>query len=804
MRTTPWPHFALTILALLVSEFSCQKTVRSGYPIDPVAFTAVTLADEFWAPKIETNRAVTIPFAFKQCEATGRIGNFENAGGLKEGAFCTTYPFDDSDVFKIIEGASYALVTHPDPDLEKYLDDLIAKIAAAQEEDGYLYTARTIDPLHPPVDWVGKERWSNLYMSHELYNAGHLYEAAVAHSRATGKKNLLNVALKNADLLATVFGPGKRHAAPGHQEIEIGLVKLYRLTGKKKYLELAKFFLDERGNAKGRKLYGEYSQDHKPVSLQTEAVGHAVRAMYMYSGMADVAALTRNEGYLQALDRLWENIASRKMYLTGGIGAAGGIEGFGPDYELPNASAYCETCASIGHVLWNHRLFLLTGESKYIDILERTLYNALLSGVGLSGDLFFYPNPLASFGQHRRSAWFNCACCPTNVTRFIPQIPGFFYATRDDALYVNLFAAGSASLNLKGQKIRVEQETRYPWEGNVRISVSPEKPVEFGFLVRIPGWAQGRPVPSDLYRYVEESNGSVILRVNGQEIPVDLNQGYAVIRRVWKSGDTVELNFPMPPRRVVAHQSVKSDKGRVALERGPIVFCAEWPDNGGLVSNLVLSDEAPLETERRDDLLNGLIVVKSRATALREGRTPGLVDRIAQELVAIPYYAWAHRGEGEMAVWLAREESMARVLPRPTIASRSTVSASGGKPAYAVNDQREPASSSDQECPYFHWWPAKGTLEWVQYDFARQALVSEAEVYWYDDTGRGECRLPASWQVLYKVGDKWQPVENLDPYGLDKDVYNLVGFRPVLTQALRLEIQLQQGFSAGIYEWKVK
>ena len=804
MKRTKWPYFALINLVFFVFWLSCKKAVESGYLINSVPFTDVKLADEFWAPRVEMNRAVTIPFAFKQCEATGRVANFEIAGGLKEGAFCSKYPFDDSDVFKIIEGASYALMTHPDPELEKYADELIAKIAAAQEEDGYLYTARTIDPKHLPVDWSGQERWANLYLSHELYNAGHLYEAAVAHYRATGKRNLLNVALKNADLISSVFGPGKRHGAPGHQEIEIGLVKLYRLTGKKRYLELAKFFLGERGNAKDRKLYGEYSQDHKPVSQQTEAVGHAVRATYMYSAMADVAALTGNRDYLEAINRLWENAASKKMYLTGGIGAAGGIEGFGLDYELPNASAYCETCASIGFILWNHRMFLLNGDSKYIDILERTLYNALLSGIGQSGDLFFYPNPLASFGQHRRSPWFNCACCPTNVSRFIPQIPGLIYATRDDALYVNLFAAGTANLNFRGQKIRVGQETRYPWEGDVRIAISPERPAEFGLLLRIPGWALGKPVPNDLYRYLDEGNGRVTLRVNGQEIPPELSQGYAVIRRVWKNGDVVELDFPMPVRRVVAHQAVRSDEGRVALERGPVVYCAEWPDNSGLVSNLVVPDGAQLGAEKRDDFLNGIVVVRGEATALHEGRAAGSVESVNQEFAAIPYYAWAHRGEGEMAVWLARENSKARVLPNPTIASRSAVSVSGGKPAFAVNDQREPSSSSDQECPHFSWWPSKGTLEWVQYDFARPATVSAVEVYWYDDTGRGECRVPATWQVLYKSGEEWRPVQNLDPCGLEKNAYNLDRFNPVRTQALRLETQLQQGFSAGIQEWRVR
>jgi DUF1680 family protein len=801
-KTWPW---AFLIGAFLVSpHMSCQTAAGTDYPINPVPLAAVKLSDNFWAPRIETNSAVTIPFAFEQSESTGRIKNFEIAGGLAQGAFCSKYPFDDSDVYKVIEGASYSLMVAPDPRLEKQLDELIAKIAAAQEADGYLYTARTINPANPPVDWVGKERWSNLYMSHELYNLGHLCEAAVAHFKATGKRNLLNVAIKSVDLVDRVFGPKKRRAAPGHQEIEIGLVKLYRLTGKKKYLRLAKFFLDERGNGAERKLYGEYSQDHKPVAEQSEAVGHAVRALYMYSGMADVAVLAGEQAYAQALLRLWEDVAFRKMYITGGVGAAGGIEGFGPAYELPNAEAYCETCASIAFVLWNHRMFLLHGEAKYIDLLERTLYNGFLSGVGLSGNLFFYPNPLESFGQYRRSPWFNCACCPSNVVRFVPQIPGFMYAARGDALYVNLFAAGEASLALGGQKIRLEQQTHYPWDGEIKIAVFPERASAFGIHVRIPGWASGRPVPADLYQYQGTGEEAVSIRVNGEQVPVELVQGYAAVRRSWNAGDSIEVSLPMPVRRVVANAAVLADAGKVALERGPLVYCAEWPDNGGQVSNIVLADHAQLSLERRDGLLNGLTVIKGEALGLYEGSRPGQPSRRKQELIAIPYYAWAHRGDGEMAVWLPRDEAGVRPLPRPTIASASRPSASGDKPAGAVNDLWEPAGSGDHSHPYLHWWPNKGTVEWVQYDFGRILSVSGVRVYWFDDTGRGECRVPASWRVLYRIGDDWLPVESLNPYGVEKDAYNRVRFRPVLTRGLRLEIQLQKDFSVGVHEWKIE
>jgi hypothetical protein len=664
MKAKTWLAAVGLAVFLVLPQVSCRNGGRADYPFTAIPLTAIELTDSFWAPRLETNRAVTVPFALDQCESTGRIKNFEIAGGEDQGKFCTTYPFDDSDVFKVLEGASYSLMVHPDPELEAKLDTIIAKIAAAQEKDGYLYTARTIDPANPPVDWVGDDRWSNLYMSHELYNLGHLYEAAVAHNRATGKKSLLNIALKSADLVDTVFGPGKKHGAPGHQEIEIGLIKLYQLTGKKKYLHLAKFFLDERGNSNARKLYGEYSQDHKPVVEQSEAVGHAVRAMYMYSGMADVAAITGDEAYVRALDRLWEDVAHKKMYVTGGIGAAGNIEGFGAAYELPNSTAYCETCASIGFVLWNWRMFLLKGDSRYIDVLERTLYNGFLSGVGMSGDLFFYPNPLESFGQYRRSPWFNCACCPSNIVRFVPEIPGFVYATRDDSLFVNLFVSSGANLTLGTRKVRIEQRTLYPWEGEVKIVVRPEAPGEFGIHIRIPGWAVGRPAPGDLYQYLDPQKEAVTVRVNGQIVDPELEQGYIRLRKTWQEGDTIEVGFPMAVRRVIANPNVEDDAGKVALERGPIVYCAEWPDNSGHVSNLVLTDDVVLSAEHRDDWLGGVTVVKGEVTAMSVGRDREPADAKKQEFIAIPYYAWAHRGEGEMSIWLPREESLARPLPK--------------------------------------------------------------------------------------------------------------------------------------------
>ncbi|HYT75524.1 MAG TPA: beta-L-arabinofuranosidase domain-containing protein, partial [Vicinamibacterales bacterium] len=476
------------------------------YPVQPVPFTAVHLTDVFWAPRIETNRKVTIPAAFEKCEETGRVNNFERAAQALRGEphdmKAPGYPFDDSDLYKVIEGASYVLSGQPDPKLDAYVDGMIAKIAAAQEPDGYIYTTRTIDPAHPHP-WAGKERWVNERNdSHELYDMGHLFEAAAAHYQATGKKTFLNVATKAADLLVNTFGPGKRTIWPGHQITEMGLVKLYRVTGREQYLTLAKFLIDQRGpdtiptgetvNPRGL----DYNQAQLRVIDQTEPVGHAVRAMYMYSGMADVAALEDDAKIKAAGDRIWENLVHSKLYLTGGIGAAGGHEGFGKEYELPNMTAYNETCASVGMDFWNERQFLLHGDAKYVDVMERTLYNGLISGVSLKGDTFFYPNPLESNGQHARQEWFGVACCPGNITRFMASVPGYIYAKKAaDTLYVNLFAGGTADVDLAGGKLKVAQETRYPWDGAVHITLTPDKARAFTVNVRIPGWARDEPVP---------------------------------------------------------------------------------------------------------------------------------------------------------------------------------------------------------------------------------------------------------------------------------------------------------------------
>ncbi|SDF71130.1 glycoside hydrolase family 127 protein [Chitinophaga filiformis] len=797
--------FAIIFAPLAGISILAQAQLKKDYPIQPVAFTQVHVTDNFWAPKIRVNADVTIPYTLEQCKRTGRIDNFKRAAHVLPADTMTEYTFDDTDLYKVIEGASYGLQMKKNPELERYLDTLIAIIGAAQEKDGYLYTFRTMN-APKPHPWIGTKRWEEEEdLSHELYNSGHLFEAAVAHYQATGKRNLLDIAIKNADLLVKTFGFGKEERFPGHQIVETGLTKMYRVTGNKSYLDLAKFFLDVRGP--GKKYSGEYNQSYKKVVDQHEAVGHAVRATYMYTGMADVAALTGDQQYLHAIDDIWHDVVERKLYITGGIGATGNGEAFGKPYELPNMSAYAETCAAIANVYWNSRMFLLHGDAKYIDILERTLYNGLLSGVSLSGDRFFYPNPLASMGQHQRSAWFGCACCISNMTRFLPSMPGYIYAQNKNDLYVNLFVGNTADIQLPAGKVSITQQTNYPWDGKVNISVKPARTEAFALHVRIPEWAQGKPVPGNLYFDTDSTAKKMEILLNGKSVKYDLVKGYAVIQRTWKVGDNISLEFPMQVQKVLANSAVKSDTNRFALERGPLMYCLEGPDNkDATVQNIVVDKNAVVNAVYKPNLLNGVTVLEMQGTSTSRQLNSDQLVSSTQEVTAIPYYSWANRGPSEMTVWIPYEASAARPKPAPTIASKSKVSASvaNKRMLIALNDQYQPSDSHDNNSMYLHWWPKHNTLEWVQYDFDQEYTVSESQVYWYDDSPFGDCRIPASWRILYKQGDQWVPVKNVTPYTVTKDKYDSVRFEPVKTTALKLEVQLPAENASGIHEWIVK
>ncbi len=794
-------RLVITFLLLVVTLAAQQK---KDYPIQPVPFTKVHVTEGFWYDRMETNRTVTIPYSIKLLEETGRMKNFEIAAKRATGDFCSPYYFDDSDAYKVIEAASYSLMLKPDPELSAKLDKMIEVIGAAQEQDGYLYTPRTIG-TKKFEKVTGDKRWLNEEGSHELYTVGHMYEAAVAHYLATDKKNFLDIALKSAELVNSVFGPGKLQLPTGHQEIEIGLVKLYRLTGEEKYLKLSKFFLDMRGNfVNGRKSWGEYNQDHKPVVKQTEAVGHAVRAAYMYSGMADVAALTGDKSYISALDKIWSNVVSKKLYLTGGIGASGSWEGFGPNYDLPNASAYNETCASIANVMWNHRMFLQKGDAKYLDILERTLYNALLSGIGMSGDLFFYPNVLESFGTHERSKWFSCACCPPNVARLIASLGNYMYALKENQIYVNLYTSNKTEIALKDGVVNLHQETNYPWSGVVKLTVTPQTENQnFVLKLRIPGWAQNKAMPSDLYTFADYQKEKVFVTVNGKLIPLNLENGFASIKRNWNANDVVELTLPMEIRRIAADEKVEADKGKLAIQRGPLVYAAEWKDNkDGFVRNILLPENANLTTKFEQDLLNGVQTISGKAFGYKADDQANHV-KTEQDFVAIPYYAWAHRGKGEMSVWIAKDENAVRPLAGKSLLTDAKITVSHGKNPEIIKDQMEPKNSNDHSLPYFHWWPSKGEKEWIQIDFSKPTEVSSVMAYWFDDSGEGECRVPESWKVLYmEEAGKWRAVYPTieKPYGTAKDKYNSVEFETVKTAAIKIEIQSQKDFAGGIHE----
>ncbi|MCR4918823.1 MAG: glycoside hydrolase family 127 protein [Prevotella sp.] len=671
-----------SLLALGLSLFVRQPAPAQavhGYPISPVAFTSVKVSPgTFWGQRLQAAREVTIPLAFAKCEETGRYTNFSNAAQhlhnpSKVFAIAPgTFSFDDTDPYKTIEGASYILQTYPDKRLVAYVDSVIDVIGSAQEPDGYLYTARTQNPQQPHP-WAGERRWTKEEdLSHELYNLGHMVESAIAHYQATGSRKFLDIAIRYADCVCREVGPapGQACVVPGHQIAEMALAKLYLVTGNRKYLDEAKFFLDYRGKTT---ITHDYSQAHRPVVEQDEAVGHAVRAAYMYAGMADVAALTGDSAYIRAIDRIWNNIVSAKLYITGGIGATSSGEAFGRNYELPNMTAYCETCAAIGNVYVNHRLFLLHGQAKYYDVLERTLYNGLISGMSLAGDAFFYPNPLESAGQHKRQPWFGCACCPSNLCRFIPSLPGYVYAVRERALYVNLFLSNTGQLSVAGRKVVLTQQTDYPWQGDICLSIDKNQAGTFAMKLRIPGWVRNQVLPSDLYSYADGERPGYTVSVNGITVAdsrtdgtvagndkqaVLTADGYLTIERWWKKGDRVQLHFDMAPRTVSANSQVKADRGLLAVERGPLVYCAEHADNPSdnktALSSILLNQKPQFsmgKTEIAGTQVQTLITEAQSFGYDANGR----IESRNTRLTLIPYYAWCHRGQGQMRVWLPHE-----------------------------------------------------------------------------------------------------------------------------------------------------
>ncbi|MBP9872875.1 MAG: glycoside hydrolase family 127 protein [Haliscomenobacter sp.] len=646
MRTLLLP---LTGILLLNAPVAAQRVAQQ---FDRVNFSQVTIDDSFWKPRIEKVASVTIPVCIEQTEVkTPRIQNFEVAAGLKKGEFKGIF-YDDSDVFKALEAIAYSLKTHPNPELETKADEWIGKIAAAQLKDGYINTYYTLTGLD--------KRWTDMSM-HEDYNGGHLIEAAVAYYNATGKRQLLDVAIRFADHFGSLFGPGKRHWVTGHQELELALVKLYKVTKEERYLKLADWLLEERGHKHAAGYTWTdwrdtaYAQDVLPVKQQTQITGHAVRAMYLYTGAADVAAITGDSGYFKAMTAVWEDVVHRNMYLTGGIGSSGSNEGFSTDYDLPNERAYCETCASVGMVLWNQRMNQLTGDAQYIDVLERSLYNGALDGLSLSGDRFFYGNPLASNGQHYRREWFGTACCPANIARLVASLGDYVYGHAADGLWVHLFVGSSTTQTLGGQKTAIRMQTAYPWQGGIQLLIDPENKTRFGLHVRIPGWVREQAVPGDLYTFVKTGNVALEIKVNGKPIAYRIDKGYAVIEREWKKGDVVQVDLPMEVKRVTAREEVKAAQNRVALQRGPLVYCVEGADNNGQAWNLILPDDAPITAGFRPDLLGGVTALSFTAPTVEVAPDGLSVQTRTKTITAIPYFAWCNRGQNAMQVWLPRK-----------------------------------------------------------------------------------------------------------------------------------------------------
>jgi DUF1680 family protein len=784
---------AAFLLSLPGLAFGANATPEAALvKLRAVPFTDVEIHDAFWSPRQETNRIASIPVNLAMLEKSGNIRNLERAAAGSTNGFEGPV-FMDSDIYKALEAASYSLATHPDLVLERKLDDLIAKVAAAQRPDGYLDT-------YFIVKEPGK-RWTNLRDWHELYCAGHLIEAAVAHYQATGKRTFLNVATKLADHIDSVFGPGKRLGYPGHPEIELALVKLWRVTGEERYFNLARFFIENRG----RKYFaqehhepldqydGTYWQDDVPIYDHRTIKGHAVRATYLLSGCTDVAAEDGDAALLRMINRVWRNTTEKNLYLTGGIGPSASNEGFTHDYDLPNLTAYQETCASVALAQWNHRLALLYGDARYADVYERSLYNGVLAGVSQDGTRFFYVNPLESRGNHHRSAWFGCACCPPNAARTLASLGGYAYATSENGIWVNLYIEGSVKATVRDQKIQLKVTTDYPWSGKVVLVPELPGPAKFELRLRIPGWCQGAKVS-----------------VNNERVPEPaIERGYFVLARSWESGDRVDLDLPMPVERVAANPHVEADRGELAIQRGPLVYCLEGCDQTVPLASMYLPASAELRAERDSQVLGGgVVVVKGFAQVAKD---PDWENKLYQNaptperawIKAIPYYAWDNRQPGPMRVWMPVAAPTPIVGGLETQAKVSLSFVSGNCQPWGLNDGIEPKSSQDHPDALCHWWPHAGTAEWAQYTWKRPVNVNGAKVYWFDDTGHGACRLPDSWQIEYRDGGEWKPVEAKSIYPIALDKWCEVRFQPVTTTALRLKVQLQHGWAAGAQEWKV-
>ncbi|MBS1705666.1 MAG: glycoside hydrolase family 127 protein [Armatimonadetes bacterium] len=780
-----WKRFHLTLLWAVL----CGTVAQAA---SPVPFTRVKVQDRFWTPRQVTNARVTIKHAFAKLEEEGYNSNFELAAKGARTGF-RGLVFNDSDPYKVLEAASYVLAVNRDPEIEKLCDELIERIRKAQMSDGYLDTYFQIN--------APEKRWTNLRDLHELYCAGHLIEAAVAHHQATGKSTLLNVATKLADHIDAHFGPGKAMGYPGHPELELALYKLADETKNDKYAKLSEFFLKNRGSKFFATEHqtpldqydGTYWLDDMPLVDRTQIAGHAVRAGYLLAGATDYAIRSRDPKWISMLDRVWENTTEKRMFITGGLGPSGSNEGFTNDYDLPTDSAYQETCASIANVLWNFRLLQLHGNAKYADVMERAMYNGVLSGGELNGEGFFYTNPLADDGNHRRTPWFGCACCPPNFARLVASAGGYAYLEDKTGVWVNLYMAGAAQLKVGAVNVDLKVTTDYPWSGGVQLEINPDKPGKWTLHLRQPDWCK-------TWQWANKPT----------EARFNIETGYWEITRTWKKGDRISFEMKMPVERVVSAPEVEATRGMQALVRGPLVYCLEACDQQGDVAQMSIPDWSKFTIQWEGDLMTGAVSVSGTAligTKLQWGSQ--LYQPVSAptetSFKAIPYCMWANRKPGPMRVWMPTSPQPS---PRQGLELNAKVSmsfVSGNCDPKGINDGFVPVKSNITSPHQTHWWPHKGGSEWVAYEFQKPTKVSRARVYWFDDTGYGECRFPKSWLLEARTSDGWKPVQ-LSPgqtFAISPNEWNEVTFAPIESNTFRIRIVMLDNFAAGIHEWQL-
>jgi DUF1680 family protein len=815
------------LVGLLIA---CGANAQSvGYPLEPVSFEQVKLADDFWLPRLQIQRRTLVPYSFEQTHEA--LADLKAAADLLAGREIKNMPephrFRTSDLFKVMEGAAYLLALEPDPELEQQMDDIIATIAASQEPDGYLNATRTLYP-HLAIDMMGDGKYAYVDHSHELYILGHLYEAAVAYFRATGKQTLLDVSERSARHVQRVFFEGDpnynggkpKNQAPGHEEIELALVKLAEATGNPDYLKTAQRFLDIRGVTYVPQGEGvnspTYAQQHQPVTEQRAPAGHAVRATYLYAGMADVGAMLGTARYTEALEGIWQNIVDTRMHITGGLGAVHGIEGFGPEYFLPNDDAFNETCAAVGNVFFNWRMFLLHRDAKYLDVAEVALYNNVLAGVNLAGNRFFYINPLAAdgarpfnHGRPERSPWFGTACCPTNIARLVPQVPGMIFAHDDKGLTLCLYAASQTKLTLGGVETGVIEKTNYPFDGRVQVTLNPARKARFAVRLRIPTWTGTQFVPGELYHYLRSASEPVKLFVNDEPVDFAVEKGLASIKREWSPGDTVRLELPMPVRESVCRPEVEADRNRVALTRGPLVYCAEAADNAAHVYNYLAPTADEISQAQVEPLTIGERTISALVIASRTLNAEGQL--IAAPLKLVPYYAWNNRGVGSMAVWLPNNEQTLRAgalviddNARRFKSARATHTFEQDQVG-AMIDGRLPKDSHDISIPRWTSWPERGKQQTLEFELAKPTELRSVEVYWYDD--RGGVQVPERWELDVWRDGAWAsfPLYNTDAYGIAHDQFNVVHpAEPLTTDRLRVKVWPRADAAVGILEFIVR